>query len=64
MIASLDIARVNLLRTLRERSNLFFVFLLPLIIIVALGAMYGGFGNSRLGIVTWTWGHSAMISSP
>lgn len=52
MIASLDIARVNLLRTLRDRSGLFFIFLLPLIIIIALGAMYGGFGASRLGIVS------------
>jgi ABC-2 type transport system permease protein len=51
MIAALDIARVNLLRALRDRTNLFFVFLLPLIIIVALGAMYGGFGTTRLGIV-------------
>jgi ABC-2 type transport system permease protein len=51
-MAALDIARVNLLRMLRDRTNLFFVFLLPLIIIIALGAMYGGFGSSRLGIVS------------
>ncbi len=51
-MATFDIARVNLLRTLRDRPNLFFVFLLPLIIIVALGAMYGGFGVNRLGIVS------------
>ena len=51
-MAALDIARVNLLRALRDRTNLFFVFLLPLIIIVALGAMYGGFGSTRLGIVS------------
>ncbi len=51
MIAVLDIARVNLLRALRDRTGLFFIFLLPLIIIVALGAMYGGFGSTRLGVV-------------
>jgi ABC-2 type transport system permease protein len=51
VIAALDIARVNLLRALRNRSDLFFVFLLPLVIIVALGAMYGGFGTARLGVV-------------
>jgi ABC-2 type transport system permease protein len=51
MIAALDIARVNLLRTLRDRTGLFFVFLLPLILIVAIGAMFGGFGSTRLGIV-------------
>jgi ABC-2 type transport system permease protein len=50
-MAALDIAWINLLRMLRDRTNLFFVFLLPLIIIVALGALYGGFGTSRLGIV-------------
>jgi len=52
VIAALDIARVNLLRALRDRTGLFFIFLLPLIIIIALGAMYGGFGSSRLGIVS------------
>ena len=52
MIAAFDIARVNLLRALRDRTSLFFVFLLPLIIIIALGAMYGGFGSSRLGVVS------------
>ena len=41
-MAALEIARVNLLRILRDRTNLFFVFLLPLIIIVALGAAFGG----------------------
>ena len=50
-MAMLEIARVNLLRTLRDRTNLFFVFLLPLIIIVAIGAAFGGAGTSRLGIV-------------
>ena len=50
-MAMLEIARVNLLRTLRDRTNLFFVFLLPLIIIVALGAVFGGAGTSRLGVV-------------
>lgn len=51
VIAVLDIARVNLLRTLRERNSLFFVFLLPFIIIIALGAMYGAAGDTRLGVV-------------
>jgi ABC-2 type transport system permease protein len=50
-MAMLEIARVNLLRTLRDRTNLFFVFLLPLIIIIALGAAFGGAGTSRLGVV-------------
>ncbi len=51
MRAAVEIARVNLLRVLRDRTNLFFVFLLPLIIIIALGAAFGGTGVSRLGVV-------------
>jgi len=51
MRATFEIARVNLLRALRDRTNLFFVFLLPLIIIIALGAAFGGAGISRLGVV-------------
>ena len=52
MRAVLEITRVNLLRVVRERSNFFFYFLLPLIIVIALGAMFGGSGVSRLGVVT------------
>ncbi len=51
-MAAFTIARVNLLRVVRDRTNLFFVFLLPLIIIIALGAAFGGDGSSsRLGVV-------------
>jgi ABC-2 type transport system permease protein len=49
-MAALEIARVNLLRVLRDRTNLFFVFILPLVIIVALGAAFGGSGTVRLGV--------------
>ena len=52
MRAAFEIARVNLLRVFRDRTNLFFVFLLPLIIIIALGAAFGGAGTSRLGVVS------------
>jgi ABC-2 type transport system permease protein len=50
-MAAFEIARVNLLRALRDRTSLFFVFLLPLILIIALGAAFGGAGVSRLGVV-------------
>jgi ABC-2 type transport system permease protein len=50
-MAALAIARVDLLRVVRDRANLFFVFLLPLIIIVALGTAFGGVERSRLGVV-------------
>jgi len=52
MRAAFEIARVNLLRVFRDRTNLFFVFLLPLIIIIAIGAAFGGGGVSRLGVVS------------
>lgn len=50
-MAAFEIARVNLLRMLRDRTSLFFVFILPLIIVIALGATLGGSGASRLGVV-------------
>ena len=51
MRAVYEIGRVNLVRSFRDRPNLFFVFLLPLIIIIAMGATFGGSGVSRLGLV-------------
>jgi ABC-2 type transport system permease protein len=47
----LEIGRVNLLRQVRDRSDLFFVFVLPTIIIVALGLQFGGPSRARLGVV-------------
>lgn len=51
MIA-LQIARLNVLRLLRDRTALFFVFLLPVILIVVLGTVYGGRVAPRLGVVS------------
>lgn len=48
---SLAIARVNVLRMLRDRSTIFFVFLLPLLLILVLGAMFGGSVTPRVGVV-------------
>jgi ABC-2 type transport system permease protein len=47
----LEIGRINLLRQVRDRSDLFFVFVLPTIIIVALGLQFGGPGRARIGVV-------------
>ena len=47
----LEIGRVNLLRQVRDRGDLFFVFVLPTIIIVALGLQFGGVTRARLGVV-------------
>jgi ABC-2 type transport system permease protein len=46
-----EIGRVNLLRQVRDRSDLFFVFVLPTIIIVALGLQFGGAQLVRVGVV-------------
>jgi len=46
-----EIGRVNMLRQVRDRSDLFFVFVLPTIIIVALGLQFGGAQQVRLGVV-------------
>jgi ABC-2 type transport system permease protein len=47
----LTIAAVNVRRLLRDRTNLFFVFVLPIVLIVVLGTMYGGRVAPRMGIV-------------
>lgn len=49
---ALLIAAVNVRILLRERTNWFFVFVLPIMLIVMLGAMYGGGFVPRMGIVT------------
>ncbi len=52
MNAVLAIARANLRRLLAERSNLFFLVILPLMIVFALGlAIGGGTGDYRVGVV-------------
>jgi ABC-2 type transport system permease protein len=48
---SLTIAGVALLRLVRERSNIFFVFILPLGIIIIIGAQFGGGFTPSLGVV-------------
>lgn len=44
MTAVLAIARVELKRFLRDRSNIFFVFIFPLLLVVVLGSQFGGAG--------------------
>ena len=48
---ALAIGRINLLRQLRDRGDLFFVLVLPTLIIVALGLQFGGTTAARLGVV-------------
>jgi ABC-2 type transport system permease protein len=48
---AVELGRINLVRQVRDRSDLFFVFVLPTIIIIALGIQFGGSNTARLGIV-------------
>lgn len=47
---ALAIAHANLTRFLRDRSNIFFVFILPLGIVLLVGAQFGGEPTTALGI--------------
>ncbi len=51
-MTTLTIARVNLVRLLRDRMGLFFIFLLPVVLIVVLGTAFGGRTAPRLGVVS------------
>jgi ABC-2 type transport system permease protein len=46
------IARVNLRRMFRVRTNIFFVFVFPMALILVLGATFGGGSTPRLGVVS------------
>ncbi len=46
----LAIAGTNVRRMLRDRSNIFFVFLLPLLLILVIGAIFGGSFQPRVGV--------------
>ena len=55
----LAIAAANVRRMLRERSNIFFVFIFPIAIIILIGAQFGGGVDPRMGIVV---GEGALAS--
>ncbi len=46
------IATANLLRFVRDRSNIFFVFVLPIGIVLLIGAQFGGDFSPKVGVVT------------
>lgn len=48
---ALWIAFANLRRMFRIRTNLFFVFVFPMVLILVLGATFGGASTPRLGVV-------------
>lgn len=49
---TLAIAATSVRRLLRERSNIFFVFILPMLLILVLGAAFGGETDPRVGVVS------------
>ena len=46
------IALANLRRMFRVRTNIFFVFVFPIVLILVLGATFGGSSSPRLGVVS------------
>ncbi len=48
---ALWIATANLRRMFRVRTNIFFVFVFPMVLILVLGATFGGSSSPRLGVV-------------
>jgi ABC-2 type transport system permease protein len=49
---ALWIGLANLRRMFRTRSNIFFVFVVPMMLILVLGATFGGSASPRLGVVS------------
>ena len=47
----LAIASTSVRRLLRDRSNIFFVFIMPMMLILVLGAAFGGSWDPRVGVV-------------
>ncbi len=56
----LTIAGNDLRRLLRWRANIFFLFVLPMLIILLLGAVFGGSQKARIGVVDWDGGKLAQ----
>jgi len=47
---ALEIARISIVRTFRDRMGLFFIVVLPMILVIVLGVTYGGMGAARVGV--------------
>jgi ABC-2 type transport system permease protein len=47
----LTIGFTSIRRLVRDRTNIFFVFIMPMLLILILGSAFGGSGNSRIGFV-------------
>jgi len=49
-VKAFTIAGTNLRRWLRDRSNIFWVFIFPILLILVLGSAFGGSSDPRLGV--------------
>ena len=47
---AMAIARINVVRLLRDRSGLFFIFVFPLMLVLVLGLSFGGAFAPRVGV--------------
>ena len=56
-------ATTNRRRTFRVRTNVFFVFAFPMILILVPGATFGGSSSPRLGVVSEGSGGPAVIKA-
>jgi ABC-2 type transport system permease protein len=50
-VRALAIAGVNIRRLLRERSNIFFVFVFPMLLVLVLGVSFGGAFEPKVGVI-------------
>jgi len=50
-VKALAIAGVNVRRLVRERSNIFFVFVFPMLLVLVLGVMFGGAFEPKVGVI-------------
>ncbi len=48
---ALAIAEVNVRRLLRDRSNIFFVFVFPMLLVLVLGVSFGGAFEPKVGVI-------------
>jgi ABC-2 type transport system permease protein len=49
-VKAFTIAGINLRRFVRDRSNIFWVFIFPILLILVLGSAFGGSSDPRLGV--------------
>jgi ABC-2 type transport system permease protein len=59
-VKALAIAGVDLRRLTRWRPNIFFLFVLPMLIILLLGAAFGGAQKARIGVLNGSTGPAAQ----